>query len=164
MPSKMSKINTEAIMKVLRRYADRKKLIYFEEIRCGSGKAKDSRRRMDAYTIEPFPSKGNKTVAYEVKASRSDFTQELKKVAKQRPARLFSNEFYYVAPKGMIKIEEVPVWAGLMEVSETRALRTVVTAPFMERSGPSWRFVISLIRHVYRHKGTDRFRYTSYEG
>lgn len=101
-------------------------------------------RRCDFWTISANGSAGFQAVAYEIKISRSDFRRD--NHAKQRQARLFSDRFYYVAPKGLIKTEELPDWAGLMEFSEG-ALSTRVPAPHRDKDAPTWQLVVSLIRN-----------------
>ena len=100
-------------------------------------------RRCDFWTISPNSSAGFHAVAYEIKVSRQDFKRD--HAIKQREARLYSDRFFYVAPAGMIKKEEVPDWAGLMEF-DGESLRTVVNAPIRDKDAPSWQFVVSLIR------------------
>jgi len=55
-----------------------------------------------------------------VKISRGDFLRDVKDPAKHSHARLFSDLFYYAAPRGLLKIEEIPDWAGLIEVGPKR--------------------------------------------
>lgn len=163
-------MKTDEIMAALRWYNRSKGALFLAELRAGAGYGMDSQRRIDAWSIQTAPSKGNRRVAYEVKASRSDFTRERHKPFKQRPARLLSNQFYYVAPEGMIKPEDLPLWAGLLECKkaeppmsihkveglERAYLSQTVPAPFFETEPPNWRFVVSLIRHATKHAGTER--------
>jgi len=128
--------------------------VFVEELRGGSGWGKDSERRIDAWTMHHHPSKGNKRTAYEVKISRSDFLKDVKDPLKHRPALRFSNEFYFVAPEGMLKAEDLPLFAGLLEVKEDNEgnpyipVRPTVEAPWRDTIPPSWRFVVSLVRNV----------------
>jgi len=101
-------------------------------------------RRCDFWTISPNGSAGFKAVAHEIKVSRSDFRRD--HAFKQREARLFSDQFYYVTPAGLVKREEVPDWAGLIEFDGT-ALTKLVHAPLRDKDGPTWQFVVSLIRN-----------------
>lgn len=56
---------------------------------------------------------------YEIKRTRSDFFADFKK-PKHREMKKGSggkiSRFYYVCPKGMIKLDEVPEYAGLIYV------------------------------------------------
>lgn len=101
-------------------------------------------RRCDFWTISANSSAGFQAVAYEIKVSRSDFKRDTH--AKQRQARLFSDRFYYVAPQGLIRTEEVPDWAGLYEFSDGK-LSMKVPAPHRDKDAPTWQLVVSLIRN-----------------
>ena len=122
------------------------------EMRLGSGYGFHE-RRIDLWCLDCSPTRGNIAVAYEVKMTRQDFRNDVKSPAKQRGARLYSNEFYYATPKGLIDPQEVPEWAGLMEVeiatSEPLVNTSIrVAAPFREKMRPSWPFVMSLLRRT----------------
>lgn len=136
--------------------------VIFPELRLGSGYCGVSQRRIDLFIISS--NAGNPTTAYEIKASRSDFKKDIQDDLKQRGARLYANEFFYVAPKGMIKREEVPLWAGLIEFdfdkyeeTEERDRKylfaTVVDAPLHPKYPPSWGLICSMIRHVNKDIG-----------
>lgn len=102
-------------------------------------------RRCDFWTIAPWQSKGYLATAYEIKVSRADFRRD--NYEKQREARLFSDRFYYVTPVGLLKSMEIPDWAGLVEVDETRQRRIVVPAPLRDKDAPSWELIVSLLRN-----------------
>ena len=95
--------------------ANRDEWVFFSEMRCGTGYKKDAERRIDFWALNCW--KGHQRIAYEIKVSRQDFLKELKDPKKRRMALLFSNEFYFIAPKGLIKVEELPPECGLIEVS-----------------------------------------------
>lgn len=135
--------------------------VFVEELRGGSGYGGDSERRMDAWAMHHHPSKGNKRIAYEVKVSRGDFLKDIKDPLKHRPALRFSNEFFFVAPEGMIKAKELPLFAGLLEVKQIKdgphegkdyIARPTVSAPWRETVPPNWRFVVSLVRSVQKQE------------
>lgn len=136
--------------------------VIFPELRLGSGYCGVSQRRIDLFIISS--NAGNQTTAYEIKASRSDFKKDIQDDLKQRGARLYANEFFYVAPRGMLKREEVPLWAGLIEFdfdkyeeTEERDKKylfaTVVDAPLHPKYPPSWGLICSMIRHVNKDIG-----------
>lgn len=136
------------------------KELWFQELRLSSGFGMEG--RMDFFAISPSPSTGNKAVVYEIKISRSDFRRDSHQ--KQRGARLMSDQFYYIAPVGVIPHEEIPDWAGLIEV-EWKAVRTrnstdvrlvhktIIRAPKRDKDSPSWGLVCSLIRNAKKHGG-----------
>lgn len=149
------KEKTEIILKALehrqRFYGD----VFLPELRLGSGFSDVAQRRIDLFAISS--QKGNYTTAYEIKVSRADFLKDIKNDLKQRGARLYSSNFYYVAPKDMIKTEEIPVWAGLMEYDfESRIFRTKVPAPLQSRNTPSWSLICSIVRKVNQQLYTEK--------
>lgn len=162
------------VMEVLRAYVAGRnsKKIAVEELRMGSGYGAAQMRRIDLWVIDPGPATGCRSASYEVKVSRSDFLGEVRQPNKQRSARLFADEFWYVTPEGLITPDEVPDWAGLMEIVEQPEgkrhgrkvgdkwykLVTVCPAPVLSKHAPSWPLVVSLLRRVplvrelWRHK------------
>lgn len=101
-------------------------------------------RRCDLWTISANSSAGFKARAYEVKISRADFRRDT--AVKQREARLFSDQFFYVTPAGLLKPDEVPDWAGLIEYTDG-AFKTIIHAPYRDKDAPTWELVVSLIRN-----------------
>jgi len=125
-------------------------------------------RSLDAWAINVWPSSNFAKVAYEIKVSRSDFLRELKEPIKRREALLMSNSFFFVAPRGLIKPEELPIECGLIEVAwdEQKAYRgmgagnvavwepgwrskTTVSAPWHD-SAPTWALVAGVARRIAR--------------
>jgi hypothetical protein len=131
------KLKTDAILTALKERHSKE--IWCEELAMSSGA-----RRCDFWVLHPHASKGYRATAYEIKVSRADFKRDTR--AKQRDARLFSDEFYYVTPPGLIKLEEVPDWAGLLEISEGR-WKYISPAPRRDKDAPSWELVVSIMRN-----------------
>jgi hypothetical protein len=99
-----------------------------------------------------FVQKYNKySYEFEIKISRSDFFHDFKKVKKHsilkegryndtirvdvenyrdHPTR--PNKFYYVVPYNLIKIEEIPSYAGLIHIVGNELI-TVKEAPFLHK-------------------------------
>jgi len=112
--------------------------------------------RIDFLALNIAPSTGNRMEAYEIKVSRSDFRRDNHR--KQRGARLFSDKFWYIAPKGVIPHDEVPDWAGLIEVDwhchkykgskPFLRFKTVIPAPKRDKDLPSWGLVVSMLRNA----------------
>ncbi len=110
-------------------------------------------RRCDLWTVSANSSAGFKARAYEIKISRADFRRDT--AIKQREARLFSDQFFYVTPKGLIRSDEVPDWAGLSEFDNGN-LKTLIHAPYRDKDGPTWELVVSLIRNSgFINRDTD---------
>ena len=125
---------------------------FFRELRLGSGyggKNNKWERRIDAWALDCYPSSGLKRIAFEVKVSRSDFLAEMRQPEKRLPAMEVSNEFYFVAPVGIIQREELPEHCGLIEVDE-EGLHWRCFAAHRDCAPAPWRFVASLTRRVLR--------------
>jgi hypothetical protein len=125
--------------------------VLIKELRIGCGYVGAADRAIDVWAIEPNASKGCTAVSYEIKCSRSDFLKDMKDPLKQRGARLFSDQFYFVAPRGMLCAAEIPDWAGLLEPYENATdewpyLTAAVAAPMRSKDAPSWPLVVSMLR------------------
>jgi hypothetical protein len=66
-------------------------------------------------------SKAGYTYEIEIKVSRSDFFNDFKKGDKHKKyasGDIHSpNRFYFATPKGLLKLEEIPDYAGLIEIN-----------------------------------------------
>lgn len=131
---------------------------FIPELRLGTGFL-GSDSRMDAFAMQQTPSKGHTRIGYEIKVSRADFMRDIAKADKHRQARMFVNEFWFVAPKGVIPREKLPIWAGLLEVVTARndgstlenpQLHVTVRAAFCESEPPTWNFVAALVRRAQK--------------
>jgi hypothetical protein len=127
------------------RYQD-KRWIVLPELRIGSGYGADSEQRIDCWVMSAYPSDHMVKLAFEIKVSRGDFRQELKKPMKRRWALRYSNLFYFVAPPGLLKPEELPLEAGLMEPNAKGQLAVSSEAPHRDAHPPAWRLVASIAR------------------
>ena len=77
-------------------------------------------RWIDAAVFEMWPSHGFTRRAFEVKISRSDFLRELNNPEKYKWCFKYFHEFWYVAPKNVIQIEELPAGAGFLYPAGSR--------------------------------------------
>lgn len=141
-------MKTDEVMEKLKMMHDPRKWAGFEELRIGTGFGKDSEGRLDYWAIHYYPSKRNVVRCYELKVSRSDFKHELASPIKRRAGLRLSNEFYFVTPKGLCRIEEIPVECGLMEVGENGEMETIIKAPYRDTHPPTWLFVSSICRRM----------------
>ncbi|MDR2151497.1 MAG: MmcB family DNA repair protein [Helicobacteraceae bacterium] len=105
---------TAFILEKLENFYQSLRFVTIAELRVGTGFDGLSKRRIDLLAISA--EKGNNVIGVEIKASKADFLKDLKDPAKQKPLRCFSNEFYYATPKGLIEPNDLPQWAGLIEV------------------------------------------------
>jgi hypothetical protein len=101
-------------------------------------------RRVDFWTLEVTASARFRATAHEIKVSREDFKNDGLK--KQSRALEFSDRFWYVTPLGLLKKEEIPEWAGLMEWDGAQ-FRVKKRAPQRMKAPPTWAFVVSLMRN-----------------
>ena len=93
---------------------------FLAELRNQTGYSRQD-RYFDAWAVNCYPSKGFHRVAYEIKVSRADFARELADPSKRSQAMKASNEFFFVAPAGIIRADEVPESCGLIEVMKGKA-------------------------------------------
>lgn len=155
-------------------HANNSEWMFLRELRVGTGRGKHSLQRLDAFALNCYPHRGMKRICYEIKLSRADFRNELKNPLKRRIGMRFSNEFYFAAPAGMLKPEEIPADSGLVEVGtagtieewkatlknhagffhynpETRDFCVlIVPAPWRETPGPTWELVAAMMRNQRR--------------
>lgn len=151
------KQKTETILEALKRKSTslHRCNVLFPELRLGSGYSDIAQRRIDLFMISA--EKGNYTTAFEIKVSRADFLKDIKNNLKQRGARLYSSNFYYVAPKGMLKPDEIPMWAGLIEYDfDKKQFQKIIPAPLQNRNNPSWSLICSLVRRINESLYTTR--------
>lgn len=137
---------TTKIRDALRTRYNPAEFAYFEELQVDM----HGTRRMDMFVMNMHASQQFRRTVLEIKVSRADYNREKSNLSKTRQAITFANEFYYVTPKGLLKPEELPNWAGLIEYDEEKHnLRVKVTAAKLESFPPSWDFVASLLRRVH---------------
>lgn len=102
---------------------------------------------LDAFAMRCYPSKGLTRVALEVKVSRSDWLAELRNPEKRSTGMRLGNEFWFVAPAGVIKPGEIPEGCGWLEAIEG-GLRTKLQAQYREVEPVPEEFVASLLRTI----------------
>lgn len=83
--------------------------VVLEQVADGTGW--QQRRWIDAAVFQMWPSKRS---AFEIKISRPDFLHELQHPEKHQWCKECFHEFWFVAPKDVIQIEELPIGAGWM--------------------------------------------------
>ena len=91
----------------------------------------------------------DRSILIECKASRSDFKADAKKGVRMNPAQGVGTQRYYMVPKGLLKLEEVPEGWGLVEVNEagrTRVRRASKT--FVANRQGEVIMLLSLIRRL----------------
>ena len=106
-----------ALLDILERalHVSKSEWLFLRELRVGTGMRNGSLQRLDGFALNCLPHLAMKRICYEVKISRADFLSEVKQPLKRRIGMRYSNEFYFVAPGGLLKAAEIPVECGLME-------------------------------------------------
>lgn len=153
----VSTLKTQEVLDALSAMHTPDKWAFFEELRIGTGYGKDNEQRMDAWAIHYFPSKQNLVRCYEIKVSRSDFFHEIQKPIKRRAGMRLSNEFWFVTPKNLLMLHEVPPECGLLEVQNNGKISVKIKAPYRNTIPPTFLFLASICRRV------DKERYNAYE-
>ena len=146
-------MDSYTIIKALREQYPTKVWATFQELRIGTGYANgrghsDVEQRIDFWAMCMYPSMGLERIAFEVKVSRSDFKREIAEPIKRRPALLNSNKFYFAAPLGLIKPDEVPTECGLVELDMEGKLHYTIRAPHRDTPPPNFSFLASLARRA----------------
>ena len=104
---------------------------------------------LDAWAMDTWPSGGYQMIAYEVKVSRSDYFRELEHPNKRKAALALSTHFYFVTPPALVSAQEVPAECGLLYVFD-RQIRQVKPAPRRPLPTPTWDFIVSVVRNLYK--------------
>lgn len=155
-------------------HASASEWIFLRELRLGTGHRNNFAQRLDAFALNCLPHLGMKRVCYEVKRSRADFCCEIRKPLKRRMGLRYSNEYYFVAPIGLLEAAEIPVECGLIEAdivcsqdwrriaaekgtdsfyfnAERNWLCLVtVPAPWRDTPAPTWQFAAAMLRNQRR--------------
>lgn len=130
-----------------------KRWLFLRELRVGTGHSNS--QSIDAFVMDAYPSGGMYRTAFEVKVSRADFCREIRQPQKRREAMRYSNYFYFVAPSGMLKVEDIPIDCGLIDVSPAKLekyngnrydLDVIVPATHRDVPGPTWTFMAAALR------------------
>jgi hypothetical protein len=139
------KVSARAIIEQLRllHSKDENQWAVFAELRAGTGY--DNQQRIDLFAMNLYPSNNFRSIAYEVKISRADFVNEIKKPKKRKFAESVAHECYFAVPHAMITSDEVPEGWGLYEINAAGPRRTKIA---LQRDSVTWgqSFVASIAR------------------
>lgn len=119
----------------------------FEELKSSTGYTYQD-RYIDLFCVNCWPSKNFRSVAYEVKISRSDFMHEIADPAKRSFAEEYAMECWFATPSGMVATDEVPEGWGLVVLDKAGTLKTMKMPkqkPQLEKAWPMG-FVASMLR------------------
>lgn len=105
-------------------------------------------RRCDMMAMHLWKSKGGLCLhGHEIKASRSDWLKEIDDPSKAEEFAKRCHYWWIVAPKGIVKLEELPPSWGLLQCSERSALRVASAAQVNRSPEPiDWPFFAACMR------------------
>lgn len=154
-------VSVQDIHRTLQRRHSPPEWIYAQEVRLGTGFGRyflkgypgsvAPSQRIDGFALNCYKSKRYERVAYEIKIARGDFLKEVADPDKRVGAQMMTNRFYFAAPEGLIKPEEVPDGCGLVEIRGDLH-RMKVRAPWHEAADWHPSFISSIFRSVIRHQ------------
>lgn len=139
----MLKEETIEIQRLLRKKYAPPEYAFFLEVANGTGSG--ASRYADGVAVNLWPSKGHEVLGFEIKVSRADFLNEMKKPWKSDSVMKYCHKWYLVAPKGLIKKEEIPVNWGFIEVANGKLYNTKL-APHLEPVDMTRSFCSALLR------------------
>ena len=102
-------------------------------------------RSIDAVAMCLWPSRGLELHGFEIKVDRGDWLRERKDPAKAETAFRYFDRWSVVAPRAVVKVEEVPAPWGFVAVGEG-ALREVKPAPLLAAAPMDRAFLAALLR------------------
>lgn len=105
-------------------------------------------RYADGIACSLWPSTGFEFQGFEIKISHQDFLNELKRPDKSDEIMRFCDRWWIVAPKGIVKKEELPATWGLIEVRGDNKLFTTKQAPLLKAQEPAPGFIAALLRRA----------------
>ena len=105
-------------------------------------------RRCDCMAMHLWSSKGGYSLhGHEIKKSRSDWLREIDDPSKAEEFARRCHYWWIVAPKGIVKLEELPTNWGLMHCSEKSSLRVASAAQKNRKPVPiDWPFFAACMR------------------
>lgn len=108
----MKRWTADQIVALLRQKYSGDAYAFVEQVPNGTGM--DKSRTCDAMAMSLWPSNGLHLYGFEVKVSRSDWLKEIQDPTKAEAFAAYCNQWWIVAPKGIVKLDELPATWGLM--------------------------------------------------
>jgi hypothetical protein len=119
---------------------------FLPQVANGTGGAKS--RTADALVMSLWPSRGLDLIGFEIKISRSDWLQELKRPEKAETIAKYCDAWYIVvASEEIVKLGELPSAWGLM-APKGKVLRIVKEATFTPATPITRSFLAALLRNA----------------
>ncbi len=145
--TKSSTMSSGDVIAILHKKYSQPEWLFIPELRLGSGYGNFREKRIDAWTLNCFPSKNFIKLAFEIKVSRQDFLREIANPDKSKAYMRVCNEFYFATIEGVAKEEEIPDRCGWFLISETGA-SLKKKAEWHECPPIDWAFVASVFRRI----------------
>lgn len=117
---------------------------FLPQVRNGTGYAK-AVRTADALAMGLYPSRGLYLHGFEIKVHRSDWINELKNPAKAEAIAQFCDYWWIVAPKDIVKSEELPSNWGLM-IPYGATTKIIKEAKQLKSKNPDKVFLAGVLR------------------
>ena len=144
--TKSTDISANDILELLRNKFTAPEWIFLPEFRMNTGYGHHTEQRIDAWALNAYPSKNYLKLGFEIKVSRSDFLREINQPSKMETYKKICNEQYFVCPKDILKIDEIPNGYGLYIIDGNGELRLRKHAEYVECDPPTWGVIASALR------------------
>lgn len=135
-------LNTPHARDMLRKRFAPPEWAFMEEVAPATG---GGTRYADAVAMNLWRSRGYQVLGFEIKVSRGDWLRELKKPEKAEDIYRYCDQWWIVAPRGVVKEGELPVNWGLFELREAGVWQAKA-APKLEATPLTKAFLASLMR------------------
>ncbi len=119
---------------------------FIPQVRNGTGYL-NTIRTADAIAMGLWPSRGLYLNGFEIKVNRGDWLSELKNPAKADEIAQFCDFWWVVAPKDIIKVEEVPALWGLM-IPFGATTKILKPAQLLKSNDPDKLFLAAILRRA----------------
>lgn len=139
-------INADVLEILLRHKFSPPEWAFIPQVRNGTGYMQGL-RTADAFAMGLWPSRGLYLNGFEIKINRGDWLSELKNPKKAEDMAQFCDFWWVVAPKDIIKVEEVPVLWGLM-IPFGKTVKIVKQAPQANPLEINRLFLAALLRRA----------------
>jgi hypothetical protein len=124
-------------------------------------------RRLDAFAVNTWPSKGFHRIAFEIKTHRGDWLRELANPAKRKFAEEVAHECYFVVERDIVDPDfaEIPEgWGCLVRTKAGDKLRRTVVPTQRNPEPMPEKFVAMLLRRGLEMYHEERRRTIVFEG
>lgn len=140
----MTVVTADINAALLKYYDTQSHRIFFEVSNDTGARA---RRRIDAVALGIWPSTGYEIIGIEVKVSRGDFKEEMKKPEKAQALMRFCSRWFLACPAKLVKPDELPRTWGLLELKKGQ-LKQTVPAPLLDPEPITPGFMMAVLRNA----------------